>query len=404
MFGIFKYTEKKLVKDIQDILTENAPGLKLDYDPTNSSVSILGEERFDGSPMVINLANLFIKMRNLSSSERRARLEINLQEFLSDHDISADDFIASLALRVRTTQELAIRDLYMQIQSGDPLKTLMLDANELHLELVSDQQESLKTVDQEALDKAGITKNEAFKIAQTTLFRSTDFQQWLEVDKGIWRSSYGDDYDFARIVSAADSLRLPFESDAIFYAPSHSVALVTNSQDPEVLRKMVEFGDSASQDHRPLSKNLWYCDSKSVWCKWAPESNAEIAQLQSYKELIENYDEQKKLLERWLEKTGEDSFIASYQVYEMDGRYRSICVYTLNVPSYLPKAEWVTVFDADAGEEGNIVGELDWKTFVEAVGVENLVEISAGRLERFKLMSVMTSEQDKALRNNAETE
>jgi len=104
------------------------------------------------------------------------------------------------------------------------------------------------------------------------------------------------------------------------------------------------------------------------------------------------------LLDDLLKKNGEDSFVASYQVYEKDGHYRSMCVYTLNVPSYLPRTEWVTIFDADLGDQGSIVGEMSWQDFVNAIGKEVMPEISDEKLERYKLLSALSTEQEAALR------
>jgi len=401
MLDFFKYTEKKLVKDLRNVFAKNEPDLKLDYDSRRGSVRISGDSRFSDLPMVINLANLYSKLRNLKSSERIARLEATIAEALNVEEFSNDDLIASLALRVRTRAELSIRDLYMQVHVGEAYETLSIDANELLLEMVSDRRESLSTVDKQTLDSAEITKDEAFEVAKAALVRATDAEQWLQIDEHIWRSSYDDDYDFARIVSADGEFRLPFDKSALFYAPSHSVVLVCNTLDSAVLARMIELGDQASADHRPLSQNIWQYHGKTKWERWLPESGVQLAQLQSYKELIDNYNEQKNLLDQLLEKAGEDSFVATYQVYQQDQKYRSMCVYTLNVPSYLPKTEWVTVFDADDGAEGSIVGELSWQFFVDAIGQEIMPEISNGRLERFKLLSRLNRDQESALRNNA---
>ncbi len=398
MFNLFNYTEKKLVKELQAILARNEPDLNVEHNPDTNTVSISGGQRFGDAPMTINLANLFVKMRSLKTAERMARLEANLQELLSDHEFTTDDLIESFALRVRTLNELSIRDLYMQNLTNESLSTLMIDANELQLELVSDRPESLATVDQATLDKADITKEEAFEIARSALARATDLTQWLQVDDHIWRSSYGDDYDFARVVAAGDSLRLPSGSDAFFYAPSHSVVLMSDSQQQDVIQKMLDIGEHESQDHRPLSQNLWHFNSETQWTKWLPEPNGSLAHLQAYRELINSYSEQKNLLDDLLKKNGEDSFVASYQVYEKDGHYRSMCVYTLNVPSYLPRTEWVTIFDADLGDQGNIVGEMAWQDFVNAIGEEVMPEISNGRLERYKLLSTLSDEQEATLR------
>jgi len=398
MFNLFKYTEKKLVKELQTVLARYEPNLNVHHNPDTNTVSVSGGQRFGDAPMTINLANLFVKMRNLKTAERMARLEANLQEFLSDHEFSTDDLIASFALRVRTQSELSIRDLYMKNHTNDSLSTLMIDANELQLELVSDRQESLATVDQATLDEAGITKDEAFELARSALARATDLTQWQQLDDHIWRSSYDDDYDFARIVAAGDSLRLPSDFDAFFYAPSHSVVLMSDSQNQDVIQKMLDIGERESQDHRPLSQNLWHFNTGTQWTKWLPEPNGSLAHIQAYKELIKSYSEQKNLLDDLLKKNGEDSFVASYQVYEKDGHYRSMCVYTLNVPSYLPRTEWVTIFDADLGDQGSIVGEMSWQDFVNAIGKEVMPEISDEKLERYKLLSALSTEQEAALR------
>ncbi|MEX2495756.1 MAG: hypothetical protein WD448_06690 [Woeseia sp.] len=79
-------------------------------------------------------------------------------------------------------------------------------------------------------------------MAAAKIRRCTDEDQCEKIAESIWMSKYQDDYYFARLVAVEDFGRFPFDEPPIVFAPSHSICLLTNSSDADVVSKMTEIG------------------------------------------------------------------------------------------------------------------------------------------------------------------
>jgi hypothetical protein len=73
------------------------------------------------------------------------------------------------------------------------------------------------------------------------------------------------------------------------------------------------------------------------------------------------YDEQKRRLEELYEKTGKDYFVASYNLLQDkdDGSYFAFTQWSKGVPTLLPKADRVILYDPDQ-PEGKL-GSVAWE-------------------------------------------
>jgi hypothetical protein len=347
------------------------------------------------------LGNLLLKVRDLRRDQRESVIANTLRDVLSSEELSPDEFVSSLALRVRTPQDIHLRRRILQVNGHAFREPVTFGDGELFLELISDKADTVSTVSKENLEKAFVSLEDAYRIAAARLVRATGETQWTPVQGTVWASSYEDDYDFARLVAAKTDARLPFESEPRVFAPSHTVCLITDTDDESVLREMIELGQQRSANHRPFSQLLWTRDPHGLWTQWKPVVEAKgwkVSELQRVKETLTHYAEQKSYLEQLLESRNEDGFVANYQAFERDMGCRTLCTYTLNLPSYLPRTDVVAIVDPSAGESSSVLGQITWGEFEDVLGRETLVRMIDEVPARFRLTNKLTPAQQSALR------
>ena len=392
---MFAYSEKKLAKDIGRIARRLDSGLSSTYDPQSRSVDLHRVSDGEAAPYNIYLGNLYLKLKDMTRTQRSESIEAFLTEVLFPKELTADELIAALALRARTRFELELRRNLMAI-GGSPFETVVYGDGDLLLELVADGDESIMSVSPDKLSEASISVDDAYKTAAATLIRATDENQWMQISEHVWASAYEDDYDFSRLVVAGSSARFPFDGTAVAFVPSHSVCLVTDKPNGAVLTEMIEVGNEAAESHRPFCQLLWTLSPDGQWVRWAAspgeDGHAELV-LQEVRERAAQYDDQQQYLESLLQDRGEDSFVASYQVYERDGELQSVATYTLNLPSYLPKTDVVALVDPDAGKDDAVLGTVGWGQFAEALGGDTLNAMDDLSPPRFQLLGELTKEQ-----------
>jgi len=392
---LFGYSEKKLAKDIGRIAKRLDSGLSSTYDPQSRSVDLHRVSDGEAAPYNIYLGNLYLKLKDMTRAQRSESIEAFLSEVLFPKELTADELIAALALRARTRFELELRRNLMAI-GGAPFETVAYGDGDLLLELVADGDESIMSVSPDKLSEASISADDAYKTAAATLVRATSENQWMKVSEHVWASTYEDDYDFSRLVAAGSSARFPFDGLPVVFSPSHSVCLATDTPTGAALAEMAEIGNKAAESHRPFSQLFWTLLPDGTWSRWTTnpgeDGHAELV-LQEVRERIAQYDDQQQYLESLLQERGEDSFVASYQVYERGGELQSVATYTLNLPSYLPGTDIVALVDPDAGNKEPVLGAVTWAQFAEALGSDTLKMMDDLSPPRFQLLDELTQEQ-----------
>jgi len=373
MINIFKYTEKKLAKEIASIAKSIDSDLVVTYLQNSNEVKLGSGD--DDNKYTLFLGNIFNKFSVLSKADRLKSIEAYLEEVLRPAELSDDQFLNTLALRVRTQYEIGFRDKQFKLSGHDVQPSLRFNSGSMVIEVVSDGEESLSIPSAETIAKHGASNDEAIEIACAKLRRYTEKQKWEKIDPSIWVSSYRDDYDIARLIATPPYEALPFDNDLVMYAPSHSVCLITNVKTPEVLSRMIQIGDEQSANHRSFSQSLWGFDNEFKELNASDYSTGvkEIVELQSLKEEINQYQETKAYFEKAVT---EDIFIANFKAIQNDNGPISYCVYTLDLPSYLPKAEYVAIVDPSLPEDQTFIGWLDWKDFYDLISTDNLREVS----------------------------
>jgi hypothetical protein len=371
---MFKYTEKKLANDIGRVAKSIDPSLRYTYLQDTREVELRSSDDETGGPYTIFLGNIFLKVSELSKDERLATVEAFLREVLAPKELSPDELMNSLALRIRTDFEIDFRNRRIALMGQEAPPSIVFRRGELLVEIVSDRDESVSIARSDDLAEIGVTQEEAIRMASAKIRRCTDEFQWKRLDESIWISRYQDDYDFARLVAALESAKFPFDGQPIVFAPSHSICLTTDNTTAEVLSKMAELGNEAAASHRPFCQLLWTFDQSGEWRQWKPRQTSEaraVAQLQVARETVKRYEETKDYLEHSL---GEDVFVATYQAIQNDDGLTCYSVYTLDLPSYLPVTDFVVIIDPERPGDEAVVGRVDWHEFEDCLGSVERVE------------------------------
>ena len=331
-------------------------------------------------------------------------IQATLRDVFTSDELTPDQLASSFALRVRTPVELRLRDQQLAIRSEHGLETVTFGDGPIVLELVADREEMVSIVTKGQLEDAAIEVDDAYRMAAAALARATHDGRWKKLADDIWVSAYDDDYDFARLVAAGPDGRLPFASAPRVFAPSHSVCLATSAEDDATLGTMLGHGYELAKNHRPFSHLLWTRGTAGAWTDWQPRAGApgfRTAELQRIRQQLADYNEQQGILKEALEARGEDSFVASYTAFERGDGYRTVCTYTLNLPSYLPKTDLVAIFDPTAGSDGMLLGQVTWRDFEAAVGIAASVPLADEEPARFALTTKLDEAQERTLRQLA---
>ena len=400
---MFKYTEKKLAKDIGRVAEAIDSSLSYEYRPKSREVLLTSSNDDAGGPFTIFLGNIFLKVSELPRKDRISAIEAFLTDVIVPNELSPNELMESLALRVRTDFEIDLRNRNIELMGHDAPPSITVRRGDVLVEIVSDREDSVSIARSDDLEKIGVDADEAFRMAAAKIRRSTVEDQWEKVDDAIWTTKYHDDYDFARLVAAEGFGKFPFDEPPIVFAPSHAICLATGSTDSNVLTRMVDAGNACSANHRPFCQLLWTIDDDGGWIEWKPESetnSSEVAQLQALRETIKQYEECKDYLERSL--GDEDVFVAKFQAVRDDHGLTCYCVYTFGVPSYLPLADYVAIVDPGLPEGQTVVGRVDWDEFAEIVGPELLQPIDNMNPAWFRLTQPLEYSQKDRLCQSAQ--
>ena len=376
---MFKYTEKKFAKDVGKVAESIDPSLEYTYLPETREVKLTSPDDDSGGPFTVFLGNIFLKVSELPRKERRPTIEAFLREVMTPTELSPDELMESLALRVRTDFEIDFRNRHIELMGHEAPPSISIRRGELLVEVVSDRDESVSIARSDDLAEIGVSEDVAVRMATAKIRRGTGDDQWEKIDDSIWISRYQDDYDFARLVAAEDFGQFPFKGKPIVFAPSHSICLATDSTDTDVLLKMTETGNEGAANHRPFCQLLWTLGEGCNWKEWRPGEASEswgVAQLQAMRETVSIYEEMKDYLERSLT---EDVFVATFQAMQDDDGLTCYSVYTLDLPSYLPRTDFVAIVDPGLPEDQTVIGRVDWGEFEKSIGdgaIEQLEDLN----------------------------
>jgi hypothetical protein len=231
--------------------------------------------------------------------------------------------------------------------------------------LVYDLPESMVSVSTETLRDWGVTYYEALEIARENL-EQTPFM-YAEIGHGCYAFASGDSYDACRLLLPSRMEQLHVMGDLIAMVPNRDSLFVAGSDDDQGLKIMVELAAKAVEEPRPMVPIPLRLEG-DAWVDWLPDPGHPLSA--SFRDLahrfvLDEYADQKQLLERLHEKQGAGIFVASYTlVKKPDGGLYSYAMWADGVKTLLPRAEWVMFFRGGKG----LVAAAPWEKAEEVVG------------------------------------
>jgi hypothetical protein len=161
------------------------------------------------------------------------------------------------------------------------------------------------------LEKWGVTFDDAFDVALANLRHRSD-KAFVALAPGLYCSDWADTCDTSRVLLPDVVSALPVRGPPVVMVPNRNVILVSGAEDEEALRGMVRSARKVLSDPRPLSADALLLEV-GAWRNYVPntaeQSGIELVELQDEQASF-CYADQKGLLDKIHDRTGEDIFVA----------------------------------------------------------------------------------------------
>jgi uncharacterized protein YtpQ (UPF0354 family) len=382
-------------KLVIDRLREAGVSGEISYDPEAFQIAVAGEMR---STLFLN--NAYQEYCSLSEEDRPKSFRRFVRGWLQAHKPAPEEYADIQpdilpAVRSRSFFESARlrmviggnEDTYLQYQTlGD----------DLGLGLVYDMPDSMKPISNKELDLWGVTFYEALEAARENLRQLRPRIVGPKEGEGTYVFTTNDGYDSTRLILLGLVRQFKVKGNYIAMAPGREMLIVTGSEDTPGLEAMVALAKKAFEQPRTVSGIALRLDGDE-WVSWMPEFDHphydEFRDLRM-QSLGQDYAEQKELLDRLHEKTGEDIFVASFSVmqHKDTGQRMSYCVWPKGAGSLLPRTERIVL-----GGDGEKLIMVSWEKACEVAG--GMMTLTEMYPERYRVEGFPSAEQLAAMGN-----
>ena len=218
--------------------------------------------------------------------------------------------------------------------------------------LAIDNEHTIQSVPAETLVKWGVTFDEAYGAALDNL-RDISVAKFDTIAPGLVVGAWNDSYDTSRALLADVLHQAGVGAAPVFMLPTRNRLLVASGSNPAAVAQMVELAHKVVGDEgRPVSAKMYRLEDREA-VEFVPDDAAiaDNLRLLAMKFLSDDYAQQKAELEKIHEKERADVFVATYAIFEMDGRPVSIGTLSKDVDTLLPKTDAIAFMmlpEADA--------------------------------------------------------
>jgi hypothetical protein len=268
--------------------------------------------------------------------------------FLASRRELPDEFEAlapDLLPSVRSRSYYELERLRSQC-TGSGVKNVPYQAigDELAVGLVYDFSDSMQYINQEDLDKWGVTFYVALESARQNLQEREHSFIGPAEGEGVYVSAAQDDYDASRLVLLDLIQKLPVKGDPIAMVPNRGTLIVSGADDLDSLPAVLAMAKDSLKEPRSTTGAVLRLDGDD-WVPWLPPQDHPLHEefrMLRFQTTAQDYGEQKRLLDLLHERTGEDVFVASYTAMQNKetGRTTTYCVWS-PVPSLLPRTDLI---------------------------------------------------------------
>ena len=160
----------------------------------------------------------------------------------------------------------------------------------------------------------------------------------------------GDAFDATRMLLLEAIRSFELNGPPVAIPLNRDSLMVTGADDVEGLEILATLAEKKKDEARPICP-IPHKLVGDEWVAWLPppdHPHHEKFRLLEQGFLAGEYAEQKSLLDKRHEQTGEDVFVATFSAAERDEKLMSFCVWSKDVPTWLPKTEFVGLYETDA--------------------------------------------------------
>lgn len=210
-----------------------------------------------------------------------------------------------------------------------------------------DQPTAINLVSRKTIARWERPLDELLAIATDNLARRSP-SKFERMEDGLYISSFEDYYDASRLLIPRLFEELPLRGDPVAIAVSRSGVVVAGSEDIEALNAMAGFIEGrAAEETRPIS-NLPLVLRDGAWQPFDC-SGPELSALDRLRAMqwLQDYADQKALLEPYFERAGRDVFVATLSGLKDGDRIRTWATWTSEAVSLLPEADAVALRKGD---------------------------------------------------------
>ncbi len=229
--------------------------------------------------------------------------------------------------------------------------------------LVIDSDMAMASVNDSALERWGLTFDEALTIATRNL-ATLDARPLIAVRPGLFRSPWLDAYDTSRILMDRRIDALDFRGDPVALLPNRECLLLADAADDGALARMVELGTQEFKAPRFLSA-VPLIRQGGTWQPYASTSTAPGAQaltrLGRDARMREYQDQLTHLEALHALGGGNPPFVAPVKLTTRFGREQTWTSWTRDAPTLLPEADLVGFVDLDRPEAERTRGIYRWE-------------------------------------------
>jgi uncharacterized protein YtpQ (UPF0354 family) len=298
----------------------------------------------------IHLRNLYIEYCGKSAGERAAFLRRTCIGFARQFEVPEDFENAKhdLLPMVRSKSMSEVTRLDVEIRGGGS-KWAELAAIPLsdYLEtcLVYDLPTTFYFVTEEMLQKWGVSPYEAAEVARENLEQKEFMVGKVGDHLHVFVS--GDAFDATRMLLLEPIRSLDLNGLPVALPLNRDSLMVTGADDVEGLELLATLAEKKKDEARPICP-IPHKLVGDEWMAWLPPPDhphhEKFKRLET-EHLFGEYAEQKALLDKRHEQTGKEVFVATFSPAERDGEVMSYCVWSKDVPTWLPKTEFVGLYD-----------------------------------------------------------
>lgn len=301
----------------------------------------------------INLRNLYIEYCGKTARERAAFLRRSCLGFAKHFDVPEDfeDAKHDLLPSVRSKSMGEVIRLDVEIQGKGSkwvdLATIPL-SDYLEICLVYDLPTTIEFVTTEMLEKWGVSLIEAAEVARQNLEQTESMIG--KVGDHLYVFVSGDAFDATRMLLLEPIRSLDLNGLPVAIPLNRDSLMVTGADDAEGLEILATLAEKKKDEARPICP-IPHKLVGDEWVAWLPPPDHpqhERFRLIEQGFLAGEYAEQKSLLDKRHEQTGEDVFVATFSAAERQEKLISFCVWSKDVSTWLPKTEFVGLYETDA--------------------------------------------------------